>query len=311
VNENDFRLRPGIGRFLIPSIAVGVRNVGPYQHIDRFGIGYELGNPDGTSADLQHIPDSLHQSLNTTNSFYGVATKSFSLAEIRPNWPDFDMSFSVGYGNGLFSDQGEIQNYSSHDRGGLFYGFKADFVPSPNLVLSLMAEDNSWEYNLGASLVYRGIRAGVYMTELGAGSAAPDSLLGQTYLYNYQKTAFTVGWQSNIFALLRGEFLQSRAAELQRQRESLLAEIAARQQRIAALEIEINRFEAQNLLELELRRVQAEQDLQVEREQLRRLEERLRRIEQQTPPPLPTTPPPTSPPPANPLPAAMMPLAAR
>jgi len=72
-------------------------------------------------------------------------------------------------------------------------------------------------------------------------------------------------------------------ARLERTRNELLAEITNRQQRIAALELELNRYEAQNLLELEQRRQQAEAELRQEREALRRLEERLRRVESQNP----------------------------
>src|SRR5688500_18411055 len=157
----------------MPSIAVGVRNVGPYDKIDRFGIGYELIPPATGEPDLTHEPDTLHQNFKTANSVYGVATKGFSIADIRPNWPDVNLSFTVGFGNGLFSDDGGVPGYGNHDRSGLFYGVKTDFSPAPNVVLSLMAEDNSWDYNLGASAVYRGLRARVYITELGGGSAEP------------------------------------------------------------------------------------------------------------------------------------------
>jgi len=78
--------------------------------------------------------------------------------------------------------------------------------------------------------------------------------------------------------------LDRRVAELERQRKLLTTEIAARQQRIASLELEINRYHAQNLLELEQRRAQAEQELRSEREALQRLEERLRKLEQDAPP---------------------------
>ena len=305
LREDDYRDRIGVARWM-PSLAVGIRNVGPYKHIDRFGIGYELIPPPTGDPDFIHREDELHAELETSNSFYGVATKGFSLAEIRPSWPDINLSFTAGYGTGLFSEDGGIPDYGTHNRGGLFYGVKTDFNPAPNVTLSLMAEDNSWDYNLGASAVYRGLRAGLYLTELGGGSAEPlaDDPTGiadeASLVYGYQKVSFTLSWQSNLYALLRGEFLQSRAAALERQRQALLAEIAERQQRIAALELEINRYEAQNLLELEQRRVQAEEELKQEREALKRLEDRLRRIEQIAPPP--TTPPPT-PPPGSPPPA--------
>jgi len=301
LREDDYRDRVGLSRWM-PSLAVGIRNVGPYDKIDRFGIGYALIPPPSGDPDFTHEADSLHRNLKTSNSFYGVATKGFSLAEIRPSWPDINLSITAGYGNGLFSDDGEIVGYGTHNRGGLFYGLKTDFSPAPNITLSLMAEDNSWDYNVGASVVYRGLRAGLYLTEIGAGSAEPDPTdIGESLMYGYQKFAFTLGWQSNLYALLRGEFLQSRAALLERQRQALLAEIAERQQRIAALELEINRYEAQNLLELEQRRVQAEEELRLEREALKRLEDRLRRIEQIAPPP-PTNPPPRTPPPGSPPP---------
>jgi septal ring factor EnvC (AmiA/AmiB activator) len=133
------------------------------------------------------------------------------------------------------------------------------------------------------------MRAGLYWTELGSGSAqSPSGASIETAaraLYNYSKVAFAVGLQSNIFALLKGDFLRARVTQLERQREALLAEIQTRQQRIAALELEINRYEAQNLLELEQRRAAAEAELRAEREALQRLEERLQRIEQQRPPP--------------------------
>ena len=304
VNQQNLRARGGAAGWL-PGIAVGMRNIGPYKHIDRFGVGYNLLPPPMGSQDQLHVADTLHRSFNTANTVYGVATESFALSDIRPNWADLDLSFSVGWGNGLFKDHGDlpVEQYAKHATGGLFYGGKLDFNPTANLGLSLMAENNAWDYNVGGNLNYRGIRAGAYMTELGAGSASPSTATSPTNaeratrIYNYNKFVFTLGWQSNLFALLRGDFLQNRAAELERMRQGLLAEIQRRQQRIAALELEINRYEAQNLLELEQRRAQAEAELRAEREALQRLEDRLRRVESQsgTPAPAPA-PAPSNPP---------------
>lgn len=291
LSEEQFRDQTGLAHWL-PGIAIGIRNVGPYKRIDRFGIGYDL-LPPGSDPNARHVADSLHTAFNTANSVYGVATKGFSLAEIRPSWPDVDLSFSVGYGNGLFKNHGDIptSSYAKFATGGLFYGAKVDWTAAPNVTLGAMIENNAWDYNVGLVADYRGIRAGLYLTELFSGSAKPDSTNQPSYYFRYTKPAFTIGWQSNIFALLHGDFLQSRAAELERQRQGLLAEIQQRQQRIAALELEINRYEAQNLLELEQRRAQAEEELRQERETLQRLEERLRRVEQQQQPP-PTNKPP-------------------
>jgi uncharacterized small protein (DUF1192 family) len=288
LNEEDYRGRPG--GWFIPSIAFGFRGIGPYGQIDRFGIGYSLLPPDPGSPNYRHVADSIHEEFDVTPTVYGVGTKSFSLADIRSGWPDVNLSISIGYGNGLFSDDGELGDaYAKNSTGGLFGGLKVDFTPTPNTVLSLMAENNAWDYNVGASLDWRGMRAGLYWTELGSGSArAADNTSTERaarQIYNYSKFAFTLGLQSNIFALLKGDFLRTRVTQLERQREALLAEIQTRQQRIAALELEINRYEAQNLLELEQRRAAAEAELRAEREALQRLEDRLRRIEEQRPPP--------------------------
>jgi hypothetical protein len=288
INEEDYRGRPG--GWFIPSIAFGVRGIGPYGQIDRFGIGYSLLPPDPGSPNYRHVADSIHESFDTSPTVYGVGTKSFSLADIRSGWPDVNLSISVGYGNGLFSDDGELGDaYAKNSTGGLFGGLKVDFTPTPNAVLSLMAENNAWDFNVGASLDWRGMRFGLYWTELGAGSAQSADNTSEERaaraIYNYSKFAFSLGLQSNIFALLKGDFLRARVTQLERQREVLLAEIQTRQQRIAALELEINRYEAQNLLELEQRRAAAEAELRAEREALRRLEERLERIERGAPPP--------------------------
>jgi hypothetical protein len=284
LNEQRLKLKGGALRW-IPSIAVGMRNIGPFEHIDRFGAGYQLIPPAPGSPNYRHIADSVHQGFNTSNTVYGVATKDFNLAGIGAGWPDVDLGLTIGFGNGLFEDDGGLGDaYSENASGGLFGGIKVDFQPTPSTVLTLMAEHNAWDVNLGASLDYRGIRAGAYITELTAGSAEENTTASNVY-YNYRKFAFTLGWQSNVFALLRGDFLRGRVAELERQREGLLAEINTRQQRVQALELEINRLEAQNLLELEQRRVEAEAQLRSEREALQRLEERLKVLEGRNPPP--------------------------
>jgi hypothetical protein len=278
VNEEDFRRRQGLARWM-PSLAVGLRNVGPYDKIDRFSIGYALRPGTSTDANSRHIADSLHSGFSTRSTVYGVATKSFSLSELTSKWPNVGMSLSLGYGNGLFKDDGGLgASYAKHATGGVFGGIKVDVYPSQLSTLSFMLENNAWDYNLGAAIDYRGLTAGLYWTEVGSGSMRSD--IGAAGLYNYSKLSLMLGWRSNALALLRGDFLRRRVTELERQRDQLRAEIAARQQRIVALQTEINRYEAQNLLELEQRRAQAEQELRAEREALQRLEERLRRLEQ-------------------------------
>lgn len=265
LDEQDFRYRGGAARW-IPSVGIGMRNVGPYHRADRFGLGYGAG----------HDASPAHSEFDTAPTVFAVATRSFDVGTVQ-------VSGSVGYGNGLFQDDGGLgRSYGRAATGGAFGGLKADLRPVPHTILSLMAENNAWDYNVGASLSYRGVRAGLYWMGVGAGSR-----VDATGLYDYERFGFTVGWQSNVLALFNGDVLRRRVAELERERDQLRAEIAARQERIAALEAEIGRYRAQNLLELEQRRQQAEQELKAEREALRRLEERLRRLEQQRPEPPP------------------------
>jgi hypothetical protein len=261
LDEQDFRYRTGAIRWL-PSVAVGMRNVGPYRRADRFGLGYGAG----------HDPGASHQEFDTAPTVFAVVTRSVDVGSVI-------VSGSMGYGNGLFEDDGGLgEEYGRNATGGLFGGVKADFRPGTSTLVTLMAENNAWDYNLGASLSYRGLRAGLYWMGVGAGSS--EDAEG---LYDYQRVGLTLGWQSNVLALFNGNALRRRVAQLEEERDRLRGEIAVRQQRIAQLETEIGRYRAQNLLELEQRRLQAEQELKSEREALRRLEERLRRLEQQRP----------------------------
>ena len=286
VREEDLQARGGALKWL-PAVAVGARNLGKYSHIDRFGIGYALLPPTTENPDAQHVPDSLHLNFDTAPTLYAVATKSVTFSRLH----DLGVSLTAGIGNGLFSDNGGLgAAYAKNATGGAFFGATMEIPVSSELRLTLLAENNAWDFNVGAAAAYRGLRAGVYVTELGAGSS-PTSSVGDVItsqgFYNYRKVAFTLGWQSNVLALLHGDFLQKRADRLAREREQLLADISARQRRVAALEIELNRYEAQNLLELEQRRAAAEVQLRAERDALRRLEDRLKRVEQQRTPPAP------------------------
>jgi hypothetical protein len=282
LNEENFRVKSGAQRW-IPSVAVGMRNIGPYDHIDRFTVGYNLFPGTEANPGKQHEADALHQGFSTGNTVYGVATKSFALSELNPGWGKTTLSFTFGYGNGLFKNDGGLGTaYASNSWGGAFGGVKVDLFPTSHSTLSFMAENNAWDYNVGAAYEWHGLRAGAYWTELGASRADTVSLAAKEF--GYSKFSFTLGWQNNVMALLRGHSLDRRVAALERQRQLLTGEIAARQQRISSLELEINRYQAQNLLELEQRRAQAEQALRSEREALQRLEERLHRLEQDAPP---------------------------
>ncbi|HET7585521.1 MAG TPA: hypothetical protein VFK13_11475 [Gemmatimonadaceae bacterium] len=273
LDADSYTRRSGAPGWL-PSVAIGFRNLGPYSHADRFALGYPRRSPRDSA-------DVLHQGFDTSPTIYGVLTKSLRLAELHEGWPHLDVSATLGAGNGLFSDDGGLGDaYSQHSHNGIFGGLRVAGSPARYTTVAVMLEDNSWDYNLGATVDYRGLRAGVYW--MGVGASTPN---GQPELFDNSRFAFSVGWQTNLLGLVRPDILQRRQEELARQRQELQEQVAQRQQRIAQLEEEIHRLEAQNMLELEQRRAQAEAELRSEREALRRLEERIRQLEQQQRPP--------------------------
>jgi hypothetical protein len=299
LRQQDFS--PTSPLHFLPNVAFGVRNVGPYSHIDRFNLGYaETLNPSGGTAPVIRV-DSLHQSFNTGNTIYGVMTKGFMLSDLKSSLPEIGIDGTIGYGNGLFSNHGNlpVRLYAADATGGLFYGVDATMRPTPNTLVTIMGENNAWDFNVGAQVDYRGLRAGIAVTELGAGSQKIDPTEAATAIYHYTKFSFTLGWHSNFFALFKGHFLEDREAALRHQRDQMLAEVSKRQARIAELEVLVKQYEAQNLLELEQRREAAQAELQAESEALHRLEERLKRVEQETggqaPPQTPQNPPPSAP----------------
>ena len=95
-------LRQGDFATWTPSLAVGLRNVGKYKHEDRFFIGEDIaliGNQ------YENVVSDRYKNFNTAQTVYGVATEEFALG----NKPGGNvLSLSLGWGNGLFSDDGGL-----------------------------------------------------------------------------------------------------------------------------------------------------------------------------------------------------------
>ena len=281
LNEEDYRAKSGADHWM-PSISARraerrpVHARGPLH--DRLRA---LPGPPG-GPQVQHEPDSLHQNFKTAMTLYGVITKSFQLHEIKNSWGRTNLSVSLGFGNGLFSDNGGLgKEYSNQSTGGFFGGLKVDTYPNANSTLSFMVEQNAWQWNIGANYDWRGLRLGLYWMNLFPGAADTGAA---AQLYNYSKFAFALSWSSNVLGVVQGDFLQQQETQLTRQVEALQKEIGVRQQKIASLQLEIQRYEAQNLLELEQRRAAAEQALRQEKDALKQLEDRLQKLEQNAPP---------------------------
>lgn len=273
---------------MIPSVAVGVRNVGPYDHSDRLLIAHDISLQGVTyGEDISAV----FNDMKTTPTLYAVATKEFGTPLATSG------SFSVGWGNGIFSDDGSPSLVDYNLKGtiveGLFLGGRVSFHPSLNTTLTVLAENDAWDWNAGVLVDWRGITLGLYGTELEEGSRDP-SKCGLCRVYNYRKLNVSLGYAGNLIDISRGVILRTRVTELTREQYRLRAEIANRERRIRSLEVALRRAQAGELADIARRREELERQIQEERDAIRRAEERLQNIERRPPP---STPPPSSSPP--------------
>ena len=273
----------------LPGIAVGFRNLGKYEHEERFLIGHDIGlNAEG---EYEEVVPPFAQEFKTNPSFYGVATKEFALSSMNARLPATLLSLSVGYGNGIFSDDGELgeaYNEKGTLASGLFLGTRFVTHPTLNSTLTVLAENDAWDWNAGVVFNYRGLSAGLYGTELEEGGKESDV----AQIYNYTKINFSLGYSGNVFDIARGVILRTRITDLTREQQRLRTDIAERNRHIAQLEVTLRRAQAGELAEMDKRRQEIQRELQEERDQIRRANDRLKELEQgRTPGTTPSTPP--------------------
>ncbi|MFN2398428.1 MAG: hypothetical protein ABR543_07270 [Gemmatimonadaceae bacterium] len=266
----------------IPAIAVGVRNIGPYDHSDRLLIAHDIQLE--ASGNYEEVTSDFFKDFKTTPTIYGVATKEFGFGNASG-------SLTVGYGNGLFSEDGglgDTYNTKGQVAEGLFFGTRIGFHPTTNTTLTFLGENDGWDWNAGVVGDWRGITLGLYGTELEEGSKSPDK--GPLYrVYNYAKMNVTFGYHGNIYDIARGVLLRARVSDLEREQGRLRNEITRREARIRDLEVALRKAQAGELAEIAKRRELLEQQIQEERDAIRRVEERLRQLQEGRPP----TPPPS------------------
>ena len=278
----------------LPGVAIGVRNVGPGKHEDRFYIAHDISLVNGKYVKMY---DLRYSNFNTAPSVYGVLTKQFNTGgSSTGRMAGSQLGVTLGYGNGVFSEDGGLGK-AYNDRGtiakGLFLGGRFSMHPSLNTSLDFMAENDGFDYNAGVIYDWRGLSAGLYATELEEGGRKSTGY----GVYNYTKFNVSLGYSGNIIDISRGVLLRTRITELTREQQRLSAEIEARGRRIKGLEVALRKAQAGELAGMAARRAELEKSVQEERDAIQRAEERLRSIQQN--PTAPTTPPATSTPPQN------------
>jgi hypothetical protein len=114
----------------------------------------------------------------TNLSLYGVAT-----AYLR-GWdggrlPKNDMTFTMGYGGGMFREGGRLGFYGPGHANGWFYGASMHLDMGEASLLSLMAEHNGFDVNVGAQFDWGGLRVGAHY--LASNHSAPTGGYASEY----------------------------------------------------------------------------------------------------------------------------------
>ena len=135
-------------------LAVGAR----YLTSPDFGDGVRY-SPNRLGFADRRLDRSIAGGTNFTA--YGVATAYLRGFDGGP-LPENDLTFTLGYGSGMFREGGAIGFYGDGHANGWFYGTSLDVRTSSRSLLTVMAEHNGFDVNVGAQLDFEGIRAGVH-----------------------------------------------------------------------------------------------------------------------------------------------------
>jgi hypothetical protein len=258
----------------MPAISAGFQNLGPFDHEDRYLIGHDITVT--SSGSVQGITPIYFDHLHTAPTFYGVATKSFALPVPIPS----TVSVTVGEGSGIFHDDGGLgAAYStSWNAGtGFFFGVQGTTHPIDDLAVSLLGDNDGWQYNLGGRIEWRGLGLGIYGLEMTQGGRhLPEAEL----VYNYKKIAVVFSYAGNFKRISHGVFLRSEISDLERQQAIMRTEIARREKKIQQLQAQLNKLQGSALSDVDRQRQDLENQLKEEQDAIRRANERLQQLQQ-------------------------------
>jgi hypothetical protein len=261
----------------LPGIAIGARNIGPDNHEERFLIGTDV---TVDSAGHQHeITPSYFKQFHTTPTLYAVATKSIAF---RSNVLS-SISLTIGGGDGLFSQDGNLgaaYNRSGTVVRGMFFGARTVSHPSPNTTISLVGENNGFDYNAGVVGGWRGLSLGVYGSELESGSARSASSLD---IYNYRKWNVSFSYSGNFRDVAHGHWLRTQITQLEREQQLLRVDIAQRERTITRLQVRLGKLKQGDIGDAANQRALLEQELEQERQAIQRANDRLKQLQGEKP----------------------------
>ena len=264
--------QPVSGERWRPSIAVGVRNLGSSARQDRFATG------DRRVVDI--LPDSGLRSgkgrIAGSPTFFGVMTRDFLFEKNSA-------SFSVGYGNGLFREDGGLDTvYNRHGTllRGLLLGGRLVVPAGKASVLTFVAENDGWDWNAGALVTFRHVSIGLYLTELEEAKGVP----GNKPLANFTKSALLFAYDASIPEIVRGSRQRAEAAEAQVEMRRLSQEIAQRKVRTAELQAQMAAAQRGADRTAVERRAELQRQLDAEAAAMKKAGDKLEELSRKTPP---------------------------
>lgn len=256
----------------LPSVAVGVRNVGASGRQDRYVTG------------VKRVVDVLPASqqgakalIDGSPSVYGVATREFS-------WDGGTLGLTAGYGTGLFRNDGgmdTVYNKSGTLAAGVFVGSRLAVPLSKTSTMSLLLENDGWDWNAGVVFTSGPLTIGLMATELEETKGIPDN----EPLANWTKTNLIFGYTGSIPEIIRGSRQRAEAVELELEARRLRREVAQRDLRMRELNAQIARARLRADAEALAQRAALEKALEQEREAAKRAADRLQQVKPGTKPP--------------------------
>ena len=97
----------------------------------------------------------------------------------------------------------------------IFMASRVVIHPWANTKITVMAENDGWDWNAGLVADWRGVSLGVYGTELEAGGRKGSE--EGFNVYNYTKFNIAIGYTGNVRDISHGVVLRSRVSELTRE----------------------------------------------------------------------------------------------
>jgi hypothetical protein len=256
----------------LPSVAVGVRNLGASARQDR----YVTGDKRVVDA-LPAAQRAASGVINGNPSVYGVATREFTGEHTS-------IGLTAGYGTGLFKNDGgmdTVYNKSGTLASGLFLGSRLAIEMSKTSTMSVIVENDGWDWNAGVVITTGPLTVGLMATELEETKGIPAN----EPLANWTKTNLMIGYNGSIPEIIRGSRQRAEAVELELEARRLRREVTQRETRMRELNEQIARASLRADAEAKAQRAALEKALEQEREAAKRASDRLQQVKPGTKPP--------------------------